>query len=374
MSIEEDDDCVVSYRGEVVENRHKVHVAVVDTTGKLLFHVGDPSRITLARSAAKPAQALAILETGAFEKFNLEDADLALMCASHSSEERHITRARNLLAKVQVGEGDLRCGGHPALSASVNDDWIRRGYTPTAVCNNCSGKHVGMLAATKTLGADIATYHEPTHLLQLRVKAVFEKLCALDAGDVKWSTDGCNLPAPAIPLFCLGRVYAKLASSADQVGMNTSAPARTRDLRRIFHAMTQYPELVGGDGRFCTVLMHAFRGGLVGKLGADGCYGIGVRASEQTSQLGAIGGLGISLKIEDGNIGILYSAIMEVLEQLRIRPQELSSELADFHRPSVVNTAGIVTGRVISAFKLRAASLSALRPSAMLGVTLAYRL
>lgn len=120
MSIGKDDDYVVSYRGEVVENRHKVHASVVDATGKQHFHVGDPSRITLARSAAKPAQALAILETGAFEQFDLDDADLALMCASHSSEERHITRARNMLAKAQVKEDDLRCGGHPALSATVN--------------------------------------------------------------------------------------------------------------------------------------------------------------------------------------------------------------------------------------------------------------
>ncbi|KAH1489110.1 hypothetical protein LV164_008325 [Aspergillus fumigatus] len=305
MSIGKDDDYVVSYRGEVVENRHKVHASVVDATGKQHFHVGDPSRITLARSVAKPAQALAILETSAFEQFDLDDADLALMCASHSSEERHITRGRNMLAKAQVKEDDLRCGGHPALSAT----------------------------------------------------RVFEEF--LEAEDVRWSIDGCNLPAPAIPLHCLGRVYATLASSADQMEKNTSVPARTQELNRIFHAMTQYPELVGGDGRFCTVLMRAFQGGLVGKVGADGCYGIGIRASEQTAHLGATGAVGISLKIEDGNINILYSVIMEVFEQLQIRPPEPCSELADFHRPSVVNTAGIVTGRVIPAFKLRAALSSA---------------
>lgn len=235
--------------------------------------------------------------------------------------------------------------------------WIRHGHNPTAVCNNCSGKHIGMLAATKAVDADIATYHEPTHPLQLRVKRVFEEF--LEAEDVRWSIDGCNLPAPAIPLHCLGRVYATLASSADQMEKNTSVPARTQELNRIFHAMTQYPELVGGDGRFCTVLMRAFQGGLVGKVGADGCYGIGIRASEQTAHLGATGAVGISLKIEDGNINILYSVIMEVFEQLQIRPPEPCSELADFHRPSVVNTAGIVTGRVIPAFKLRAASSSA---------------
>lgn len=349
------DDTVVSERGGVIENRHKVHASVVDSTGKLLFYVGDPLRITLARSAAKPAQALAVLETGGVDQFKFDDADLALMCASHNSEERHITRTLDMLVKVQATEADLRCGGHPALSASVNRDWIKRDYNPTAVCNNCSGKHVGMLAGTKALGADVATYHHSEHPLQSRVKRVFEELCVLEAEDVKWGIDGCNLPAPAIPLHYLSRIYATIAASADERESDSPVTAKTQGLRRIFHAMAEYPELVGGDGRFCTVLMQAFQGRLIGKLGADGCYGIGIRASEQTTQLGATGAIGISLKIEDGNIAILYSAILEVLEQLQIRPPEIRKDLDAFHRPPILNTANVITGHVIPAFKLRAA-------------------
>lgn len=349
------DDCVVSERGGVVENRHKVHASVVDATGKLLFYVGDPLRITLVRSAAKPAQALAILETGGFDQFKFDDADLALMCASHSSEERHITRTLDMLAKVQAKEADLRCGGHPALSASVNRDWIRRDYNPTAVCNNCSGKHVGMLAGTKAIDADIGTYHHSAHPLQSRVKRVFQELCALESDDVKWGVDGCNLPAPAIPLHYIGRIYATIAASAEKMASDVAVASRTHALGRIFHAMAEYPELVGGDGRFCTVLMQAFQGTLIGKLGADGCYGIGIRTSKQTAQLGATGAVGISLKIEDGDIAILYSAILEILVQLQIRPPEMSKNLDAFHRPAIFNTANVVTGHVIPAFKLRAA-------------------
>ncbi|KAJ5974634.1 hypothetical protein N7481_011844 [Penicillium waksmanii] len=314
--------------------------------------------MTLIRSTAKPVQALAVIETGGFSQFKFDDADLALMCASHSSEEQHIARTVNMLAKVQAKEEDLRCGGHSALSDSVNRGWIKRDYNPTAVCNNCSGKHVGMLAGAKAIGADMATYHLSTHPLQSRVKRVFRELCALESEDVKWGIDGCNLPAPAIPLHCLGRLYAIIAASADHQ-MKTEVPtsARTQELGRIFHAMTQYPELVGGDGRFCTVLMQAFHGRLIGKLGADGCYGIGIRASEQTAQLGATGAVGISLKIEDGNIAILYSAILEILEQLGIRSPEMRKDLDAFHRPAITNTAGVVTGQITPAFKLQAPSL-----------------
>jgi L-asparaginase II len=130
---------------------------------------------------------------------------------------------------------------------------------------------------------------------------------------VTWGVDGCNLPALAIPLHCIGRIYAIIAASADQMEMDAPGSARTQVLSRIFHAMAQYPELVGGEGRFCTVLMHAYQGRLIGKLGADGCYGIGIRASEETARLGATGAIGISVKIEDGDIPVLYSAILEIL-------------------------------------------------------------
>ena len=97
---------------------------------------------------------------------------------------------------------------------------------------------------------------------------------------------------------------------------------RVRALARIHHAMTAYPELVAGEGRYCTVLMNAFDGQVVGKLGADACYGIGVRASERTRALGADGALGISVKIEDGNLDVLYMVVSELLERLQIGTAE----------------------------------------------------
>lgn len=147
---------VVTYRGNAIENTYVAHVAVVDARGRLLSRFGDPFRITLARSAAKPAQALSVIETGAPERFGFDDADIALMCASHSSEDRHIERTRAMLEKVAAHEADLRCGGHPPLSDAVYRSWIKRDYTPTGVCSNCSGKHVGMLAGAQAIGAAIA--------------------------------------------------------------------------------------------------------------------------------------------------------------------------------------------------------------------------
>lgn len=165
-----------------------------------------------------------------------------------------------------------------------------RDYTPTGVCSNCSGKHVGMLAGAQAIGAAIADYHLPDHPMQVRVKQVVADACGLRDDEVDWSIDGCNLPTPAFSLDRLARLYASLADGADAVETGGGAVTdRVRALARIHHAMTSYPELVAGDGRYCTVLMNALDGQVVGKLGADACYGIGVRASERTRQLGAEG-------------------------------------------------------------------------------------
>ncbi|AOK19962.1 asparaginase [Burkholderia cepacia] len=346
---------VVTYRGKAIENTHAAHVAVVDAHGRLLYRLGDPFRMTLARSAAKPAQALSVIETGAPERFGFDDADIALMCASHSSEDRHVERTRAMLAKVHAQESDLRCGGHAPLSDAVLRSWIKRDFTPTGVCSNCSGKHVGMLAGAQAIGAAIADYHLPEHPMQVRVKRAVAEACGLRDDEVGWAIDGCNLPTPAFPLDRLARIYAGLAHAADAVEAGNAHDARIGALARIHHAMTRHPEMVAGDGRYCTMLMRAFGGSVVGKLGADACYGIGVRASARTRQLGADGALGISVKIGDGNLDVLYMVVSELLERLRIGTAEQRAQLAGFHRPPMRNTQGVEIGRATFPFELQPA-------------------
>jgi L-asparaginase II len=330
------------YRGDAIENTHVAHVAVVDAQGRVLYGFGNPSRITLARSAAKPAQALAVIETGALEQFGFDEADLALMCASHSSEDRHIARTRSMLAKAHASEADLRCGGHPPISEAVYRSWIKRDFVPGAVCSNCSGKHAGMLAGAQSIGAAMKDYHLPDHPLQVRVKHTTADVCDLPDEGVQWAIDGCNLPTPAFPLDRLARLYAKVADADD----SADALPRTRALARIYRAMTAYPELVAGEGRFCTTLMQAFDGALVGKTGADASYAIGVRASEQTARLGANGALGIAVKVEDGNLTVLHAIVAELLAQLDIGTPEQRAQLQAFRAPPMRNTMGIETGRL----------------------------
>ncbi|MGN6230208.1 MAG: asparaginase [Trinickia sp.] len=335
---------VTTYRGPAVENRHHAHVAVVDGAGRLLLAFGDPHRATLPRSAVKPAQALAVLETGALERFGFDETDLALMCASHSSEDRHIARARAMLAKAHVTEEEMRCGGHPPISEAVERAWIKRDFVPTPVCSNCSGKHAGMLAAALAMGQTTTNYERPEHPLQQRVRRTMAELVDLNEADIAWGTDGCNLPTPSFALDGLARLFMKLAHAADKAARGEPASTRDAALARICGAMTAHPEYVAGEGRFCTVLMSAFGGNVVGKVGAEGSYGLGVRAGAHGVD-GIDGPIGLAVKVEDGNGAMLTAVVTELLHELRIGTPSQRAQLDAFRAPTIKNTVGLEVGR-----------------------------
>lgn len=338
-----------------MENSHQIHVAITDCNGKLLYSVGDPSRMTLVRSALKPLQAMAIVETGALERYNLGAQDLSLMCASHNGEEFHASRAKTILERAGLSETDLACGGHPSIDLELYANWIRRGFTPTPLWSNCSGKHSGMLAGTKAIGADLATYHQVQNPMQQRIAQLLQDMTGVSEvkGDLAWAIDGCHMATPAFPLIHLATINACLAAAADaQAGQTGQAEgeepsSRQKTMARVFNAMSTYPEMVAGTDRFCTVLMKAFDGLLIGKVGAEGCYGLGVKAGAGREALG------VSVKIEDGNMDLVYGVVAEILHRFSIGTPEMRAKLDKFHKREVKNTVGYTTGVVSFPFVLK---------------------
>ena len=344
---------LITYRGDSVENQYRASIAVTDAEGNLLRWSGDPQRITLVRSAAKPMQTLAIMRTGATDTYSFSDEDIALMCASHSSEEQHIQRARKMMASVNATESQLQCGGHAPLSEQVNRQWIKADYIPTGICNNCSGKHAGMIAGAISLTRSADGYHLTGHPMQQLVIKTVSEVTDLASDAIQWATDGCNLPAPAFPLDKLAMAYARFSRAA----VRDSQGGETCDeklMARIFHAMAAHPEYVGGRQRFCTELMTVFRGQLIGKLGADACYAIGLSPSLSERAFGQAIATGIAVKVEDGNIEAMYSIIVEILSRLNILTEAQKEALTKFHYPPMLNTMGIVSGTRKFTFSLSA--------------------
>jgi L-asparaginase II len=286
---------VESHRGTVLESRHRVHVAVVDASGRLVAQAGDVGYRTFWRSAAKPFQAQPLVDDGVVARFGLMRQDLALTCASHSSEPAQVALVREFLQRVGCGESDLMCGPHRPLSDAVAKDYETRGVRLTAVYSNCSGKHTGMLALAKLHGWPTDSYTRVEHHVQQRCLATISKYTDVSARDIGVAVDGCGVSCFALPLRNMALAYTRLDGP-------------------ILEAMTLHPELIAGEGRPCTELMRAHPGRVVAKVGAEGIY----------SALLIREGLGVTLKVEDGHSVASSLAIAAVLTELGLKPQPAS--------------------------------------------------
>jgi L-asparaginase II len=303
---------VESYRGTVLESRHRVHVAVVDANGRLVAQAGDPSYQTFWRSAAKPFQAMPLLDDGVVERFGLTRQDLALACASHSSEPAQVALVRDFLQRVGCSERDLMCGPHRPLSDAVAKDYETRGVRLTAIHSNCSGKHTGMLALAKHHGWPTEFYARLDHPVQQRCLESVSRWTDLPKEQIGVATDGCGVVCFALPLRNMALAWARLG-------------------RRLVDAMLHHPDLIAGQGRPCTELMTAHPGRVVTKVGAEGIY----------SALLTREALGVTLKVEDGHTVASALAITAVLSELGLKPQP-----AKWLKRPITNSRGETVGEM----------------------------
>jgi len=286
---------IESHRGSILESRHRVHVAVVDASGKLVAQAGDPAYTTFWRSAAKPFQAVPLLEDGVVQRFELTRQDLALACASHSSERGQVALVREFLQRVGCAEHDLMCGAHRPLADAVAKDYETRGVHLTAVYSNCSGKHTGMLGLAKHHGWPTEFYARVEHPVQQRCLKAVADYTDVAAKEIGVAVDGCGVACFALPLRNMALAYTRIPSP-------------------ILEAMVVHPELIAGEGRPCTDMMRAHPGRVVAKVGAEGVYSASLIREE----------LGITLKVEDGHSLAAALAIAAVLAELGLEPQPAS--------------------------------------------------
>ena len=329
---------VESRRGSVVESRHRLHIAVVDGEGRLVAHAGDPDLVTFWRSAAKPFQALPLVADGVADRFGLKREDLALACASHSSEPGQVALVREFLQRIGCTERELLCGPHRPLSEAVARDYEMRGVRLTAVYSNCSGKHTGMLALAKHHAWPTQFYTRIEHPVQQRCLAEVSRWTDVPAERIGVAVDGCGVACFAIPLRSMAWAYARLAIAdfglriadselriadfglrIDKAKVVPQTDSHSKSAIRnpqsaIVEAMLHHPELIAGEGRPCTELMRAHPGRVIAKVGAAGVY----------SALLVREGLGVALKVEDGHSVASALALAAVLAELGLKPQPAS--------------------------------------------------
>jgi L-asparaginase II len=319
---------VEAWRGNAVESEHAGSIAVLDADGAVLLSLGDVDRPVFPRSAVKGLQALPLVESDAADRLALNDDELAIACASHSGEPAHVRTVAGMLAKAGVDAGVLECGAHWPYSDAAVREMAARGEAPTALNNNCSGKHAGFVCLAYALmgwndgGLNLRSfmkgYVRPEHPVMREVAEALQSSTGFDLDRSPRGTDGCSIPTYAVPLRHLALGFARFGTG---VGLRDG---QARAARRLRQAVAGSPFMVGGSGRFDTIVMERLGERVFCKVGAEGMYCAALPER----------GLGVAIKIADGNNAraaeVVMAAAIEALLRLEGDDAELLRGYSDF--------------------------------------------
>jgi L-asparaginase II len=333
-------------RGSITESSHYGHIVAVDGDGQVVTQVGAPERITYLRSSAKPFQAIPLITTGAADRFHFSTQEVAIACGSHNGDLEHIEAVKSMLDKVGLDESALKCGTHEPYSPDAAQRLRERGEKPNVLHNNCSGKHAGMLALALHLKSDIATYDQPEHPVQVAISQAIAQFSGLPVKSIAVGVDGCGVPVHGVPARSMAIMYSRLMLPHASFDNRTRAACE-----RIVSAMTTHPEMIGGNTESLdTALMRAVPGRLIAKAGAEGLFTAGVDPCERWPR-----GLGLALKIEDGDKGsrARRPAVVETLRQLSVLPDTALQALSCYAKSIICNHLGETVGEAIASFRLR---------------------
>ena len=308
-------------RGGIVESRHTGAFCVVDGEGRVLKSAGDIEAPVFPRSAIKAFQCVPLIESGAADHFGFSEEELALACASHSGEAAHVHVARSMLKKAQNKEDQYECGAHWPVEIEAHHQAVKDGGKALQIHNNCSGKHAGMLALARQLGADPKDYVKIDHPVQRAIAKAIAGYCDVDVAKLAWGIDGCSVPTWAFPLRNMALGFARL----------TETPAGIR----ITAAVRNHPFMVAGTGRFDTRLMQAVPRAFI-KVGAEGVY------------CGCVphAGLGIAVKCDDGAGRAAETAMAEVLASLDVWTDDEKQKLTELTKSELTNWNKLSVGEI----------------------------
>ena len=312
-------------RGDFTESIHVAFAVIVDGEGQIVFSTGDPHYLTCIRSSLKPFQAAASVKAGAVDAAGFDEKELALMCASHKGEDIHVDTASSMINKLDLNIDDFECGSHYPSDTITRHKMIRENEVATALHNNCSGKHAGMLALAKHLGAETKGYINEEHPVQ---RIILEYVAELSGeSDIPTETDGCSAPTPFMTLKMIAEIFQSLAS------------CKRPELKKVYDAMVAYPELVGGTNHFDSMFISALDGRGITKVGGESVRGISLNTEKY-------GPIGVSIKILDGSFRAMPLAVMKLLEHLELLSEHEKNKLNKFRTKKLTNHNGIQVGHI----------------------------
>ncbi len=325
------------YRGGILDLVHEGYICVVDETGKVIKHAGNPDATVFYRSASKPFQALPVIARGLDEKYGITEEESVVLSGSHLGEPFHVAAIRSMFQKADMNLDDLIMKPTIPGSVSANEERIRKGLPKEKIYHNCSGKHTGAMLLQKELDPEhIRDYWKVDSAAQKEILHTISVLSEVPEEQVGIGVDGCGVPVFAVPIKNIAVAFKNIAC-IDTIQDDSLRAAAQRYIPRIH----KYPLMMRGTGFLCSLINYDPN--LVAKGGANGVYGIGLKKER----------LGISLKIKDGTEAIWPILIKEIFKQIGYYNEDTFKMLDSLNDGVIINDNGTPVGNCNPVFTLK---------------------
>ena len=295
-------EILVKYeRDRLIEQEHRGFIVLADKEHAFDFTGDSKGYPFYLRSCAKPLQTSLIIDYN----LDLTEDEIAICCASHAGEDIHVNFAKQILKKFDLDESLLKCGLHKPLSKTKQKEMLLKGEVENVLQNNCSGKHVRMLALCKVNGWDLTDYDNPEHPLQIAIKNKIYELCKVSK-EYPITKDGCGVPIMSMPLENMLYGYLNVFCNPKY--------------EKITNAFLNHPYIIGGEDRTDTFIMQNSNG-LIAKVGAGGLC-IVVNTQEKQAFV---------VKISDCDMKARELVVCQVLKNLKWADIELDKTIKTLH-------------------------------------------
>jgi len=299
-------------RGPVVESFHLGYACVTDENGKELFSAGNPDTPVFTQETAAPFKTITLLKEKADEKFNLTDEELAVTCATHSGKNEHSEKIHSLLKKIEFSINDLSCEIQNPEDSATFEKMTIQGRRPSQLHNIYSGLHAGSAVLAKSIDEDPKDYSRAISSIHTKNLATIRKYSEYDK--VLTENDNSGLDTYFLPLKHITKMYNKLITGADEY------------LTKVFQVITEYPEMIAGDGKFDTEFIKLMKGNGMVKSGTNGLVALCIKPPKSNA-------VNLVVKAIDGNTKAAISMALEILHHLKVLDSKKLDKLKAFHKP-----------------------------------------
>ncbi len=317
-------------RSNHIESIHSSKILISNLKGKILFSTGNENDYIYPRSSIKIFQAIPFIASKAVKNFKLNPKIIALSSSSHRGEKYHVKELTNWLNKLKIKKSALKCGLHYPLNLKAKEDLLRSNKKINQLHNNCSGKHLGMLASCLMNNYSINDYLNFNHPHQKNIRNVFEQFSENKIYKKNFGIDGCSAPQYAFKLKDINRLLINLIKSYKKKF------DYFYETKLLIDSILENPNYIGGTDSLDSAIIKISKKKIFCKGGAEGVF---LFLDLKKEICGVI-------KIVDGNERAIPPLLFNIFKKLKMmNTQELDHyrKIYKFHQ---LNHANILVGTI----------------------------